>query len=44
MAYFPETRQLVENAIEEAFSGKKTPKEALDTASQSITAKIEFHG
>ncbi|SFM30573.1 sn-glycerol 3-phosphate transport system substrate-binding protein [Paenibacillus sp. 1_12] len=40
---FPETRQLVENAIEDALSGKRTPKEALDAAAQSITTKIAIY-
>jgi sn-glycerol 3-phosphate transport system substrate-binding protein len=40
MGVFPEARQLVETAIEEALTGKKAPKEALDSAAKSITEKI----
>ncbi|WP_409348572.1 ABC transporter substrate-binding protein [Paenibacillus phyllosphaerae] len=40
MGVFPEARQLVETAIEEAFSGQKTPKAALDDAAAAITEKI----
>ncbi|MDQ0920124.1 ABC-type glycerol-3-phosphate transport system substrate-binding protein [Paenibacillus sp. V4I5] len=40
MGVFPEARQLVETAIEEALTGKKAPKEALDGAAKSITEKI----
>ncbi|SEF43875.1 ABC transporter substrate-binding protein [Paenibacillus sp. UNC499MF] len=37
---FPEARQIVEGAIEEALNGKKTPQAALDEAAKSITEKI----
>ncbi|UKS27810.1 ABC transporter substrate-binding protein [Paenibacillus sp. HWE-109] len=40
MGVFPEARQIVETAIEEALTGKKAPKEALDGAAKSITEKI----
>ncbi|TBL79493.1 ABC transporter substrate-binding protein [Paenibacillus thalictri] len=40
---FPEARQLVENAVEEALNNKKSPKEALDAAAQNITAKIQTY-
>lgn len=40
MGVFPEARQIVETAIEEALTGKKAPKEALDSAAKSITEKI----
>lgn len=40
MGVFPEARQIVETAIEEALTGKKAPKEALDNAAKSITEKI----
>ena len=40
MGVFPEARQLVETAIEEALTGKKAPKEALDAAAKSITEKV----
>ncbi|WP_438445813.1 ABC transporter substrate-binding protein [Gorillibacterium sp. sgz5001074] len=40
MGVFPEARQVVENAIEEALNGKKAPKEALDGAAKEITSKI----
>ncbi|MBD0381773.1 ABC transporter substrate-binding protein [Paenibacillus sedimenti] len=40
MGVFPEARQIVEGAIEEALTGKKAPKDALDGAAKSITEKI----
>ncbi|KRF05963.1 ABC transporter substrate-binding protein [Paenibacillus sp. Soil766] len=40
MGVFPEARQIVETAIEEALTGKKAPKDALDNAAKSITEKI----
>ncbi|WP_246362266.1 ABC transporter substrate-binding protein [Paenibacillus alba] len=40
MGVFPEARQIVETAIEEALTGKKAPKDALDGAAKSITEKI----
>jgi sn-glycerol 3-phosphate transport system substrate-binding protein len=40
MGVFPEARQIVEGAIEEALNGKKTPKEALDGAAKSINEKL----
>ncbi|EGL18287.1 MULTISPECIES: ABC transporter substrate-binding protein [unclassified Paenibacillus] len=40
MGVFPEARQIVEGAIEEALNGKKTPQAALDEAAKSITEKI----
>jgi sn-glycerol 3-phosphate transport system substrate-binding protein len=40
---FPETRQLVETALEEALTGSKSPKEALDRAAKEITGKIETY-
>ncbi|MFC5447380.1 ABC transporter substrate-binding protein [Paenibacillus aestuarii] len=40
MGVFPEARQIVEGAIEEALAGKKSPKDALDGAAKSITDKI----
>lgn len=41
MGAFPEARQITERAIEEALSGQKSPKEALDAAASEITAKIQ---
>ena len=41
MGVFPEARQLVEQSIEEALNGAKTPKAALDEAATQITAKIK---
>ena len=38
---FPEARQTVEAALEEAFSGAATPKEALDKAAASVTQAIQ---
>jgi sn-glycerol 3-phosphate transport system substrate-binding protein len=38
---FPEARQTVETAMEEAFSGAATPQEALDKAAQSVTQAIK---
>jgi sn-glycerol 3-phosphate transport system substrate-binding protein len=40
MGVFPEARQIVEGAIEEALNGKKSPKDALDGAAKSITDKL----
>jgi sn-glycerol 3-phosphate transport system substrate-binding protein len=40
MGVFPEARQIVEGAIEQALFNKKTPKEALDDAAKEITGKI----
>lgn len=40
MGVFPEARQQVETAIEEAFSGQKEPQAALDDAAKAITDKI----
>ncbi|NBD24407.1 ABC transporter substrate-binding protein [Paenibacillus glycinis] len=40
MGVFPEARQIVEGAIEEAFGGQKDPKAALDDAAKAITEKI----
>lgn len=41
MGVFPEARQIVEGAIEEALNNKKSPKDALDAAAKEITAKIQ---
>lgn len=40
MGVFPEARQLVEGAIEEALTAKKPPQQALDDAAKAITEKI----
>ncbi|MFP4974462.1 ABC transporter substrate-binding protein [Paenibacillus sp. CN-4] len=40
MGVFPEARQLVETAIEEALNGQKEPKQALEDAAKQITEKI----
>jgi sn-glycerol 3-phosphate transport system substrate-binding protein len=40
MGIFPEARQIVEGAIEEALNNKKSPKDALDGAAKSITEKL----
>ncbi|WP_410770530.1 ABC transporter substrate-binding protein [Fontibacillus sp. BL9] len=40
MGVFPEARQIVEGAIEEALGGSKTTKQALDDAAEAITGKI----
>ena len=40
MGVFPEARQIVEGAIEEALTGVKEPKQALDDAAKAITDKI----
>ncbi|WP_309122483.1 ABC transporter substrate-binding protein [Paenibacillus sp.] len=40
MGVFPEARQLVETAMEEAVNGAKSAKEALDAAAAEITKKI----
>ncbi|MNB71620.1 sn-glycerol-3-phosphate-binding periplasmic protein UgpB precursor [compost metagenome] len=41
MGVFPEARQIVEGAIEEALNGKKQPKQALQDAATQITDKIK---
>jgi sn-glycerol 3-phosphate transport system substrate-binding protein len=40
MGVFPEARQIVEGAIEEALNNKKSPKDALDGAAKNITDKL----
>lgn len=40
MGVFPEARQIVEGAIEEALNNKKSPKDALDGAAKIITEKL----
>lgn len=40
MGVFPEARQIVEGAIEEALGGSKSPQQALEDASKAITDKI----
>ncbi|MCI3926880.1 ABC transporter substrate-binding protein [Paenibacillus sp. TRM 82003] len=40
MGVFPEARQLVETAMEEAVNGAKSPKDALDAAAAEISKKI----
>ncbi len=40
---FPEARQLTEIALEDALSGTKPIKDALDQAAKEITAKIEVY-
>ncbi|WP_249897893.1 ABC transporter substrate-binding protein [Paenibacillus sp. PK3_47] len=40
MGVFPEARQIVEGAIEEALNGQKQPKQALEDAAKQITGKI----
>lgn len=40
MGVFPEARQIVEGAVEEALNGKKQPKQALEDAAKQITEKI----
>ncbi|MEK8212806.1 ABC transporter substrate-binding protein [Paenibacillus sp. FSL L8-0463] len=40
MGVFPEARQIVEGAIEEALNGQKEPKQALEDAGKQITEKI----
>lgn len=40
MGVFPEARQIVEGAIEEALNSKKAPKEAMEGAAKEITGKI----
>lgn len=40
MGVFPEARQIVENAIEEALNGVKSPEDALNSGAQQITDKI----
>lgn len=37
MGVFPEARQIVEGAVEEALNGKKQPKQALEDAAKQIT-------
>lgn len=41
MGVFPEARQIVEKAMEEVANGQKSPQEALDTAANEITKKIQ---
>lgn len=41
MGVFPEARQIVEGAIEEALNGQKEPKKALQDAAAQITDKIK---
>ncbi|CAG7653726.1 ABC transporter substrate-binding protein [Paenibacillus allorhizosphaerae] len=41
MGVFPEARQIVEGAIEEALNNKKSPKDALDGAAKDISAKLQ---
>ncbi|MDT3427010.1 sn-glycerol 3-phosphate transport system substrate-binding protein [Paenibacillus forsythiae] len=41
MGIFPEARQIVEGAIEEALNGQKAPKKALEDAAAQITDKLE---
>ncbi|TCZ78955.1 ABC transporter substrate-binding protein [Paenibacillus albiflavus] len=41
MGVFPEARQIVEGAIEEALNNKKSPKDALDAAAKEISSKIQ---
>ncbi|MFC4812717.1 ABC transporter substrate-binding protein [Paenibacillus sp. GCM10023250] len=43
MGVFPEARQTVESAIEEAFGGQKDPQKALDDAAKAITEKIDTY-
>lgn len=43
MGVFPEARQLVETAVEEALGGSKSPQQALDDAAKSITDKIGIY-
>lgn len=43
MGVFPEARQLVETAIEEALGGTKTAQQALDDAAAAITDKISIY-
>lgn len=40
MGVFPEARQIVEGAIEEALNGQKAPQQALEDAAKQITDKI----
>ncbi|CAM3392270.1 hypothetical protein MALU111345_02570 [Marinicrinis lubricantis] len=40
MGVFPEARQIVETAMEEAINGMKSVEEALNQAEQEITSKI----
>ncbi|RQW08382.1 ABC transporter substrate-binding protein [Paenibacillus rhizophilus] len=41
MGVFPEARQIVEGAIEEALNGQKQPKKALQDAAAQITDKLK---
>ncbi|HIW32141.1 MAG TPA: ABC transporter substrate-binding protein [Candidatus Paenibacillus intestinavium] len=43
MGVFPEARQIVEGAIEEALTGIKEPQAALDSAAKAITDKISTY-
>jgi len=43
MGVFPEARQIVEGAIEEALTGVKEPQKALDDAAKAITDKISTY-
>jgi sn-glycerol 3-phosphate transport system substrate-binding protein len=43
MGVFPEARQQVEDAIEQALSGKKQPQQALDEAAKGITDKLSTY-
>jgi sn-glycerol 3-phosphate transport system substrate-binding protein len=43
MGVFPEARQQVEDAIEQALSGKKQPQQALDEAAEGITNKLSTY-
>ncbi|MDF2923414.1 MAG: transporter substrate-binding protein [Paenibacillaceae bacterium] len=43
MGVFPEARQIMESAIEEALNAKKSPKEAMEGAAKEITAKLEVY-
>ncbi|CAM4473247.1 ABC transporter substrate-binding protein [Paenibacillus tarimensis] len=43
MGVFPEARQIVEDAIEQALTGQKDPQKALDDAAKAITDKISVY-
>ncbi|KIL41075.1 ABC transporter substrate-binding protein [Gordoniibacillus kamchatkensis] len=43
MGVFPEARQIVEGAVEEALNGKKQPQQALDDAAKAVTDKINSY-
>lgn len=43
MGVFPEARQIVEGAIEEALGGSKSTQQALDDAAKAITEKIGIY-